>query len=215
MADDNVRKIVLDAAKGKPPPADGQVRFVGPGSGPSDAILGFFAHFVVTAPVAEDESRPLLPPGDLNAPMGPHFLTWMAERLQATPGSLDVVLAYGGAGSGRTAAPLLVEVSPDEHPRVQRALSYRRNCRVFRTADRQGVLVVGQGVAGRWEMAFEVDEAARGRGVGLMLARAASSLAPDGEPIFAQTAPGNVASLRVLLAAGYQPIGSEVLFLRS
>jgi hypothetical protein len=39
-------------------------------------------------------------------------------------------------------------------------------------------------------------------------------LAPRGEPLFAQVAPGNAASLRAFLAAGYRPVGAEVLFLR-
>jgi RimJ/RimL family protein N-acetyltransferase len=33
--------------------------------------------------------------------------------------------------------------------------------------------------------------------------------------VFAQVAPGNAASLRAFLAAGFRPIGSEVLFLTS
>jgi len=37
-------------------------------------------------------------------------------------------------------------------------------------------------------------------------------MVPDGEPVFMQTAPGNAASLRALLAAGYSPVGSEILF---
>ena len=65
------------------------------------------------------------------------------------------------------------------------------------------MLIVGPGVAGRWEMAFEVTPAARGRGLGRGLAAAASTLVPDGEPVFAQVAPGNPSSLRACLAAGY------------
>jgi L-amino acid N-acyltransferase YncA len=75
-------------------------------------------------------------------------------------------------------------------------------------------VIVGRGLAGRLEVSIEVDPARRGRGIGEALAAGARSLAPDGEPIFAQVAPGNVASLRAFLAAGYRPICSEVLFLR-
>jgi hypothetical protein len=80
-------------------------------------------------------------------------------------------------------------------------------------ADRDGgaVLLLGRGLAGRWELAFEVDPDRRDRGLGRTLATAARHLVPAGEPLFAQVTPGNVASVRALLAAGYTPIASEVL----
>ena len=39
-------------------------------------------------------------------------------------------------------------------------------------------------------------------------------LVTRGERVFMQVAPGNVASLRAVLAAGFHPIGAEVLFLK-
>jgi hypothetical protein len=84
---------------------------------------------------------------------------------------------------------------------------------MFRTTDGDGVLIVGRGLAGRWEAAYEVDEDARGRGLGRTLAAAALDLVPTGEPLFVSVAPGNVASLRAVLATGrYRPIAGEVLF---
>jgi hypothetical protein len=41
---------------------------------------------------------------------------------------------------------------------------------------------------------------------------AARNLTPPGEPLFAQVAAGNAASLRALGAAGFRPLGAEVLF---
>ena len=73
-------------------------------------------------------------------------------------------------------------------------------------------MVLGQGLAGRWEMAYEVEPQHRGEGLGRRLAAAARLLVPAGEPVFAQVAPGNAASLRCCLAADFVPIGSEVLF---
>jgi hypothetical protein len=39
----------------------------------------------------------------------------------------------------------------------------------------------------------------------------ARAVAPDDAGVWAQVSPGNAASVRALLAAGYQPIGSEAL----
>ena len=49
---------------------------------------------------------------------------------------------------------------------------------------------------------------------GRSLAQAAQTLIPAEHALFAQVAPGNAASLRAFLAAGYLPIGAEVLFLK-
>ena len=100
------------------------------------------------------------------------------------------------------------------HRRVARANRYRRDLQVLGDRDGGGLLVLGRGLAGRWEVAFEVEPERRGRGLGRALARSARHLVPAGEPLFAQVSPGNVASVRALLAAGYAPVGSEVLFSR-
>ena len=63
-------------------------------------------------------------------------------------------------------------------------------------ADGAGVVIIGRGLADRWEAAFEVDEPARGRGLGRRLVAAALDLVPDGEPLFVAIAPGNVPSLK-------------------
>ena len=47
------------------------------------------------------------------------------------------------------------------------------------------------------------------------LATAGQALVPPGEPLFAQVSPGNVASLHLLLATGFTPVGSEVLLLHA
>lgn len=74
-----------------------------------------------------------------------------------------------------------------------------------------GIVLVGRGVAGRLEVAVEVDEHHRGLGLGRLLASAARHLGPRGEPIWAQIAPGNAASVRAFLAAGFRPVGAEAL----
>jgi GNAT superfamily N-acetyltransferase len=106
----------------------------------------------------------------------------------------------------------LRQVPAREHPRVVRALRHRTGVRVWQTPDDAGLLTLGRGVCGRWEVALEVTPAARGRGLGTALAAAAPALVPAGAPLWAQVAPANTASLRAFLAAGYRPVGAEVLF---
>jgi L-amino acid N-acyltransferase YncA len=73
------------------------------------------------------------------------------------------------------------------------------------------VLVLGRGVAGRWETAIEVDPQARGRGLGRALATAARHLIPPGEMVWSQQAAGHAQSIRTFQAAGFRPIGAELL----
>jgi hypothetical protein len=72
-----------------------------------------------------------------------------------------------------------------------------------------GLLTLGRGVAGRWEVAVEVSRP--GRGLGRRLFAAARGLVD--EPVWAQVAPGNAASVRAVLAAGFRPVGAEALLI--
>jgi L-amino acid N-acyltransferase YncA len=72
--------------------------------------------------------------------------------------------------------------------------------------------MIGRGIAGRWEVAVEVDPEHRGCGLGRTLAIAARQLVPAEAVVWAQIAPGNAASVRAFLAAGFQPVGAETLF---
>lgn len=74
-----------------------------------------------------------------------------------------------------------------------------------------GVLTLGRGLCGRWEVGLEVAPDHRGRSLGRALASAGRHLTPDGRPVWAQIAPGNAASVRAFLAAGYRPVGMEAL----
>jgi L-amino acid N-acyltransferase YncA len=90
-------------------------------------------------------------------------------------------------------------------------MRYRTEVRAWQAPG--GVVVIGRGVAGRREAAIEVDPGGRGRGLGRKLATAARHLVPDGAPVWAQIAPGNAASVRTFLAAGFAPVGGEALLL--
>ena len=65
-----------------------------------------------------------------------------------------------------------------------------------------------------WSWAPGSTRGGANRGLGRLLVAAARHLTPPGEPLFAQVAPGNAASLRVVEAAGFRPVGAEVLFHR-
>jgi GNAT superfamily N-acetyltransferase len=207
------RMVLFDvfaaAADGRLPPPDGQVEVRSGLSGRAAAVVAFPAHFYVLAPVDPRWVRETLPPGDYSAPLGARFLVALADRIGAHIGASDAVLA--AFADGRDVGVDLREITDGSHPRIRRAHRYRDEVRAWRTNDGRGHVVLGRGLAGRWEVSFEVEPAARGRGLGRDLAAAALGLLPVGTPVFAQVSPGNSVSLRATLAAGYRPIGGEVL----
>jgi len=206
-------EILRRAAAGSSPPPDGEITVLPAPPGAFDAAVGFTAHLVVAADISDDKVRAQLGDADFGRWMSAPFLLWMAERLGTVALSHDLVLAAVGAGEDPD-LDLVEQPQSYEHRRVQRAASHRADVRVFTAAGSQGVLVLGRGLAGRWELAFEVELAAQRRGLGRRLALAARALVGEEEPLFAQVAPGNAASVRAVLAAGFRPIGSEVLFPR-
>jgi GNAT superfamily N-acetyltransferase len=213
---DPVADLLTRAARGRPPPDDGRTEVLPQPPGPVAAVLAFAGHHVVAADVEAGWVHERLPDGDLSAPVGPTFVAALADRLGRTFDNLDVVLA---APALDTPPPLDLRPLPpdrgDDHPRLSRARRYRSDVRAFETTDGAGLVMAGRGLAGRWEIAFEVAPAARGAGLGRALVTAGRSLVPAGEPVFVQVAPGNVPSLRAVLAAdGFTPIGGEILFAR-
>jgi GNAT superfamily N-acetyltransferase len=204
--------LLREVAAGRPPAPDGAIDVLPQPDGPVAAVLSFTAHHVVAADVDPEWVHARLDGAGLSAPMGPRFLAALCDVLGREPDSIDLVLV--ATGDGRPPALPLVPGDPDpDHPRAARADRYRTGVRAWRTPGGEGLLLVGRGLAGRWEAAFEVDPAARGRGLGRALAAAAVGLVPAGEPVWVQVAPGNVASVRAVLAAGpFTPVGGEILF---
>lgn len=206
--------LLTEAAAGRPLVAPGELALL-PRSAPPYAVLGFPGRHVIAAPIEEEIVHARLKQGDLSQPMSAGFLLFLAGWLGAEPGTLDVLLAARGAPSAPSAVELWPREDLVEHPRVQRAARYRFDLAVYATNagdDPEGIVAIGRGLAGRHELAFEVAPRARGQGLGRRLAAAARGLVPGGAPLFAQVAPANSSSLRAVLAAGFRPIGSEVLF---
>jgi len=199
--------ILGEAAAGRFPPADGGVTVL-PQPSPRDCgVFGFTAHAVIFADADPGWVRGQLPAGDLGAPLNAAFLQALCDATGRVAGSIDMLcVAQPLAGP----PPVALTRDPDtSHPRIERALRYRDDVRAWRADG--GIVLLGRGVAGRLETAIEVDEDRRERGLGRALACAARHLASAGEPLWAQVAPANAASVRAFLAAGFTPAGAEVL----
>lgn len=206
----SLSEILARAAAGSPPPPDGGLTILPQPSDRDAGVIAFTAHSVVFANVTAGWVRARIPAGDLSAPMGPRFLQALAERLGRQAASTDmltVAAALAGPPELR-----LAQVDGSDHPRARRARRYRDDLAVW--AGDGAVVLIGRGVASRWEVAVEVDPARRNEGIGRCAARAARHLVPAGEPVWAQISPGNVASMRAFLAAGFVPAGGEALLVQ-
>ncbi len=198
-------------AAGRYPPPDGSVTIL-PQPAPRDCgVIAFTAHSVVFTDADPAWVRGQLPPGDLSAPLLPQFLQALCAETGRRASSTDILCA-----AAALPGPPQLTLAPDTpfgHPRAARAVRCRDDVQVFQTPG--GMVLIGRGVAGRWEVAVEVEPGYRGKGLGRELATAARHLVPDGAPLWAQIAPGNAASVRTFLASGYRPVGAEALLPRA
>lgn len=205
---DRLGALLHAAAWGEFPPPDGTVEVLPPPPGPAMAVVGLTRRFVIASSAPASWVREQLPAGDLLAPMSPRFLAALGRKIARRDDGVDVLLAAPGLEGDAQ----LVEVERESHPRVVRAHAHRQDVRVFEDPSGAAVLITGRGLALRAEVAVEVEEIARGRGLARDALVEARRLVGPGQMLFAQTAPGNAASLRAFLSAGFRPIGSEVLF---
>lgn len=200
---------LVSAAEGRFPPADGVVELVGADAAGTEAVVEFTAHtFVLTdwpgaagvlagrdafgGATAVDAIAALVGPG-------------------GSAGSLDMVLVRRAGVA--VPDPLGPTDRYDDHPRVVRSRSHRRDVRVY--GDDDGLVTVGRGIVGRTEVSVELTGSSPAGGVGRRLVERALSHLPADEWVFAQVAPGNAASVRAFLALGFRPIGSEILLHRA
>lgn len=145
----------------------------------------------------------------LMAPTSPAFIGNVARALGVRDDGVDVLLA----ASRLPGEPELVPVPFEgRSSRVLRGTSYRRDVRLFESTDGAVQLCLGRGFGGRLEVSVDVEPAHQGAGRGRWAAAESRKLAPAGETVFAQVAPANAASLRAFLAAGFEVVGSEILF---
>ena len=198
--------LLEDAARGRFPAPDGQVELL-PAAGPAMAVVGFTAHYAIAADVPVAWLRERLPEGDLLAPLSAPFLAELGRKIGRRDDGIDVVLTAAGLDGD----PALTETGAAAHPRAARAFARREDVRVFEGDG--AVVTFGRGLAGRAEVSIEVDPHARGRGVARRALVEGRKLVGPGGVVFAQVAPANAPSLRAFLRAGFEPIGSEALFL--
>ncbi|MEV5877693.1 GNAT family N-acetyltransferase [Streptomyces sp. NPDC052101] len=204
---------ILDAAAhGRFPPPDGGTTVVPQPSHRDAGVIAFTAHSVVFTDEDPHWVRGMLASLDcdaLAAAMNPRFLAAFLARTGRSTDTVDL-LTVAAALPGDPLLDLRELTDPD-HPRVHSARRRRDDVRVW--AAEGGVVVLGRGVAGRWETAIEVDEDVRHRGLGRALATAARHLVPPGEWVWSQQAAGNARSVRAFQAAGYRPVGAESLLI--
>ncbi|UXY30051.1 GNAT family N-acetyltransferase [Streptomyces sp. HUAS TT20] len=209
---ETLRDILDAAARGVFPPDDGGTTVVPQHTRRDAGVIAFTAHSVVFTDEDPRWVRETLRAvaGDcdaLAATLNARFLAAFVERTGRTTDTIDA-LVVGSPLPGRP--PLaLTQIADPGHPRAVRARARRDDVRLWEADG--GVVVLGRGVAGRLEVAVEVDEGVRHRGLGRRLVTAALHLA--GEPVWAQVSPGNARSLRAFQAAGYLPVGAEALLL--
>ena len=207
--------VIEDAANGRFPPVDGGWHRVKPWKQGVEAVVAFTGHavFAVDA-TTSDESLAGLGADGFGGAHDPRLITELAG-----PGgwidSLDALLVGRGLGSATTSSRLVPRPDLATHPRVHFAATNRDDVQVFGFEDshRSTVVVLAHGVAGLREISFELDPDDRG-GAGTTLVQDGLRLIPEGELVCAAAAPGNAASLRALLSAGFVPLGSLQLFRR-
>jgi GNAT superfamily N-acetyltransferase len=199
--------VLDEVSAGRFPATDGGVTVLPQPSSRDAGVIAFTAHAVIFVDADPAWVTSLLPPGDLSGPLTPAFLQALCTRTGRQARGIDM-LAVAAPLPGMP--PLdLARMTDSAHPRIARARQYRDDVQAWRADG--GVVLIGRGVAGRWETAIEVDEGRQGHGLGRQLAGAARHLVPDDAPLWAQVAPGNAASVRAFLAAGFRPAGAEAL----
>ena len=158
--------ILNAVAAGRYPPPDGTVTILSQPSPRDAGVIALTGSSVIFADTDPDWIATQLPPGDLSAPLAAPFLAALSERLRRRSHSVDMITCAGALPGPLPPDLPLTELAIGggraSHPRVARALRYRDDVRAWQTTG--GVLLVGHGVAGRWEVAIEVDPECRSHG---------------------------------------------------
>lgn len=227
--------IMNAAAQGSFPPVDGEVEVLPLFEGsPHIYILELTGHAYVMTNHTEAELKAVGADG-FGGVMHPNVLNFLAgagiragnhgnvqdHRIEASGAQIgchDALLVARGTGApglvmggAHIAGALPHRLDLDEHPRVRYAKVRRRHVQVY--GDDRGLVTIGRGIADRWEISVEVDPANRVTGNARALINEALSHLPSDQWCFGEVSPGNAASLRSFLAAGWTPIGAEIIIM--
>jgi hypothetical protein len=209
--------MIAAAAAGQFPAADGGWQRVPPWRQGLEAVVAFTGHAVfAVAPDIPDSLLVALGADGFGGAHDPRLVTALAGP-GAWIDSLDMLMACHGTGS--EGAPPALADRPDlaTHPRARFAAELRRQPRLLGYHDQRrcALAIVSRGIAGLTELSFELEPGRRGTGGGARLVSDALTVIPSGQVVVAAVAPGNAASVRALLAAGFVPLGSLQLFRRA
>jgi hypothetical protein len=198
---------LTDAVDGRFPQPDGGWHRAPPWRPGVEAVLAFTGHAVLA--VAADVSDDRLVTLGVDGYGGAHHPRVLLD-LAGPDGwidSLDALLARRSPGG-----PTELVERPDllDRPRVRFASAIRDDVHVYgrRNGRSTTLATVSRGIGGLFEISAELDENERGRGAGANLVEQAVATVPRGEVVVAAVAPGNTASLRAFLRAGFSPLGS-------
>ena len=193
-------RVLDDAAHGRFPEPDGTVEVLPPWRPGIEGVVALTGRAYVATELRTEDVLAHGPDGYGSA-LDPGFIAWLAG-----PGGwcdcLDVLVVALGTGAG--GLPRRDDL--DDHRRARHARRVRGDVVVH--GDDRGMVTLGVGVGGLAEIGVEVPVDARAHGVGRSLVAAALGLVSAGEAVLGAVAPGNAASLRAFLAAGFTPLGA-------
>jgi hypothetical protein len=204
-------QLLLWAADGQFPAVDGGWHRVPPWRDDVEAAVAFTGHavFAVRDDVT-DETLERLGADGFGGAHHPRLVGALAGP-EGWIDSIDAVLL--GRGTGQP-SPLVERPDLVGSVRARHALGVRDVERVLGYPDPTdcSVVILSRGLGGLPELSFELDPKFRGGGRALGLVDDAMALFPRDDVVVTAVAPGNAASLRTVLGAGFVPVASVQLW---
>ncbi len=179
-----------------------------------EAIVSFTGHAVFAVrPGVPDRLLAALGADGFGGAHDPRLITALAGP-DGWIDSLDMLMASRGTGRAGVAPRLTDRPDLATHPRAMFAAGIRDHPRLMGYPDprRSALAVVSRGDRRAHRGELRARAIAPPGGWRSELVRDALSAIPSGQLAVAAVAPGNAASVRALLAAGFIPLGSIQLF---